>query len=451
MVFKNFERNVTTRVTFVFLSTLIAAWLLASTEYYVATVVLTVITALQVFTLIAYVKTTNREVSRFLDAVRNSDFSQTFHYTGHGDSFAELGEAFTMVLDRFRATRSENEEQGQYLRILVDHIPVALLSVQDDGAIEPLNNAARRLFGANFPATIEASGAFGPELQEELGRIEPGQSDRVKLVRSRSEQELKIAATEITVQGRRQRIISLQDIQSELDAREFEAWGDMGRVLTHELMNSLTPVSSLASTARDLLDDASEKVAGDEALMAELGDARDAVDAVARRSEGLLNFVENYRKVMRVPPPDKIRFGLSEVCERITRLMSGDLEARGIKLTCDIEPKSLELDADPDQLEQTLINLIKNALDAISETQNPEVSIEARLNERNQVVITVADNGPGIPADQLERIFVPFYTTKKQGAGIGLSLCRQIMLGHGGSIDVESVEGKGTGIHLRFG
>ncbi len=450
MAFKSFETRVSLHVLMLLVTTLSFAFLMMSTTYYVATGLTGVLILAQFLYLLHLIRTTNRELSRFFGAVRNSDFSQSFHYGDMGPSFEELGESFSMVLDRFRDTRSEKEEQGHYLRILVEHIPVALISVFDDGKVQPLNNAARRLFGPQFPKTIDGFQEYGEELHEAVKGIAPGQNLLVRTDHLRDDHRLKIAATQIAVGGEQQRILSMQDIQSELDANEFEAWRELGRVLTHELMNSLTPVSSLAGTAHSLLEELMEKAGEDSSLGGDLKDARDAVDTVARRSEGLLHFVDNYRQVMRVPPPQIEQFKLAEVCERIERLMSGDFEDKGISFECLVEPMSLQMRADPDLLEQALINLVKNALDVLEGVSDPKIAISGRLNSRGHVEVSVSDNGGGVDQEIAEKIFVPFYTTKRQGAGIGLSLTRQIMLGHRGGIDLDTEKGKGTTFTLRF-
>ena len=259
---RKFETRISIYVGLIVLTALALSFLIVQTQNYVAIALVGGLLFAQSAYLLYFVKTTHRELTRFLGAVRNSDFSQTFHYKDLGPSFFELGESFSLILDRFRDTRSEKEEQGHYLRIMIEHIPVALISVFDDERVEPLNNAARRLFAPHFPKSVaEFSSLYGVELGEAVKGIAPGQSLLVKTDQLRDDHRLKISATQIIVGGEQQRILSMQDIQSELDANEFEAWRELGRVLTHELMNSLTPVSSLAGTAHTLLKELSENAA----------------------------------------------------------------------------------------------------------------------------------------------------------------------------------------------
>jgi signal transduction histidine kinase len=450
MAFRNFDTNVSIRVMALFTCTLILVWLLVNTNYYVAIAFTFGLSALQLYGLLRYVKTTHRELNRFMGAVQNADFSQSFSYKDLGSSYTDLGEAFSSVFDQFRVARTEREEQAHYLRMLVDHIPVALITIHDDGKVEALNNAARRMFTPGFPRSPAEFERFGTELPETISNILPGENVVVRTDVAASNRQLKISATEIIIGGEKLKILSLQDIQSELDATEFDAWRELGRVLTHELMNSLTPVSSLAGTATNMLSDLKEEIEADSPLGQDIDDIHSAVEAVARRSQGLLNFVENYRQVMRVPPPEIVQFQVSDVFDRLDRLMRSDLEERGIALTCSVVPKDVQMRADPDLLEQALINLIRNARDAIATSGQKEIEVKARVNTRNRIEISVKDTGGGISPDVAGKIFVPFFTTKESGAGIGLSFSRQIMLAHRGTIDLDTEEGVGTTIFLRF-
>lgn len=452
MAFKNFDTNVSLRVAALFVSSLFLAWLFVATKYYVAEAFVTALTVLQLFSLLRYVKTTHRELNRFMGAVQNADFSQTFSFGELGSSYAELGDAFSMVFDHFRTARSEREAQAHYLQMLVDHIPVALVTIHDDGRVEALNSAARRMFTPGFPKIPADFVRFGEELANAVATIEPGQNLVVRTESTTANRQLKIAATQIIIGGERLKILSMQDIQSELDATEFEAWRELGKVLTHELMNSLTPVSSLAGTATEMLADLKGQTDPQSPVGREVEDIHSAVEAVARRSEGLLHFVESYRQVMRVPPPVIEQFQISEIFERLDLLMRSDLQERKISFSCEVTPKELQMRADPDLLEQALINLIRNARDAIDgaagEARN--IAVRAGVNARNRIEISVSDTGGGMPADVAEKIFVPFFTTKESGAGIGLSFSRQIMLAHRGAIDLDTREGEGTTFFLRF-
>ena len=261
---------------------------------------------------------------------------------------------------------------------------------------------------------------------------------------------LKAAATDVTLGGLRRRLISFQNIENEMSAQEMMAWQTVIRVMAHEVMNSLTPVSSLAATARDLVGQVlSQLPAGDPRAIA-LTDANDALDTVARRSEGLLQFVQNHRRLTK-PLVTKVELmSIRRVFARIERLLASDLVAREIHLTATVEPEKLEIAADADLLDQALINLVRNAIEALRDLPTGHITLSARRQPDGRVAIAVADNGPGIAADQRDRVFVPFFTTKRQGSGVGLTLVRQIATAHGASVDVSQTPGGGATVSLRF-
>ena len=230
---------------------------------------------------------------------------------------------------------------------------------------------------------------------------------------------------------------------------QLSAWQDLVRVLTHEIMNSITPVASLAKTAVDLLDDVSAKVAQTE-IVGELEDVKDAVNTVARRSDGLMNFVSSYRQLTRLPTPEKTRFKLGDLFADVTRMTTSDWLGKGLALTTNVDPSELDVFADRQMVEQVLINLLQNCEHAIIDTKHGQVALSARLNQRGHVTLEVSDNGPGIPDDIASRIFVPFYTTRREGSGVGLALSRQVMIAHRGTITFTNNEQGGARFTLVF-
>jgi signal transduction histidine kinase len=260
-----------------------------------------------------------------------------------------------------------------------------------------------------------------------------------------------VLTTELKIGGRSFKIISLQDIHGELEAREVEAWQNLIRVLTHEIMNSATPISSLATTAAELLAEARERPQTDGSLDSAIDDAQDAVETIAKRSSGLVRFVESYRRLTRLPQPTLRRLAVDDLLSRVVQLMNPELERRGIAVSQSVAPRNLEIVADPDLLEQVLINLLRNALDALAAASNPQIRVRAEIDAGGHPVIAVEDNGHGMDEQVRQNIFVPFFTTKQNGTGIGLSLVRQIMRSHHGSVGVQSAPGEGTAVRLSFG
>jgi signal transduction histidine kinase len=258
--------------------------------------------------------------------------------------------------------------------------------------------------------------------------------------------QLIIYATEFKMRDKAIKLVSLQNIQTELEEKELEAWQKLIRVLTHEIMNSVTPISSLSSTVNDMLTTGNANDLDEE----QVDDIKSAVTTIHRRSEGLINFVENYRSLTKIPKPNFEIFSVQHLFDRLKRLLSNDLEKYSIRLSLSVEPRSLEVTADPDMVEQILINLVINSTHALKDTENKSLSLTAGLNEKGRVFIKVTDNGPGIPQDIQEKIFIPFFSTKSSGSGIGLSLARQIMRSHRGNIRVSSKPNEETTFSLIF-
>lgn len=444
---RRFEFNVTVRVALLALSSMLLGVLLVSTDYLATTFLVGVAILIQVGGLLRAVTTTNREISRFLTAIAHSDFSQSFSMRGLGSAFDELGASFTTVLDRFRAARADTERHADYLNALVEHVPVALAAVFPDGRVELLNNAARRLVGYE---DVNLRLAEGGTLADALRGLKAGDKTLLRTSGGNGPQQLTVVATQLTLGGEARLLVSMQNIGADLEATEVRAWQDLVRVLTHEMMNSLTPVSSLARTAQDALADLKGKVADTPDLADELDDAAQAISTVARRSDGLLRFVERYRQFTQVPQPQTQRLKLREMVDRMGVLMAPAMQERRIGFDAAVTPPGLEIVADPDLLDQVLINLLKNAVEAVGGQDGGAIRLSARLDEAGRAIVQVADNGPGIPPEIADKIFVPFFTTKREGSGVGLSLARQIMLAHGGSIAVETAPGAGTTFTLRF-
>ncbi len=384
-------------------------------------------------------------------AIRHGDFAQTFTAAPSGGSFAELGAAFDEILRRFRAARSAKEEQASYLDTLVQHVPVAVIALDDTGRIDQFNHAARRLFGVGAPRKLQDFSGFGQEFPERILALEPGRAALLQVTKDNALLQLNVLATELKIGGRSFKIVSLQDIHGELEAREVEAWQNLIRVLTHEIMNSATPISSLATTAAELLAEARERPPAEGARDQAIDDAQDAVETIAQRSSGLVRFVESYRRLTRLPQPSLRQIVVSGLLERVVQLMKPELERRGIAVSQSVAPRNLEIVADPDLLEQVLINLLRNALDAVAAATRPEIRVRAEIDAGGHAVIAVEDNGHGMDEQVRQNIFVPFFTTKQNGTGIGLSLVRQIMRSHHGSVGVQSAPGAGTAVRLSFG
>lgn len=395
----------------------------------------------QMVSLIRYVDRTNRDLARFLSAVRYSDLSQTFRSGRLGGSFDDLHTAFDDVLDAFRSARAEKEEQARYLQTVVQHVELGLVVFDGTGSVSLVNNAAKRLLQVPRLASIDDLERTLPTLAASLRDLGPGGRELVTVDTDGEPAQLSLSAAAFRVRDREHTLVSLYDIGQALDDKEMEAWQNLIRVLTHEIMNSITPIASLASTAGRLLE-----LDTPDADTAQ--DIRTAVSTIERRSEGLLHFVESYRDLTRLPQPAFGILRLDEVFERVRQLLQPQFDEHSVRLSVSVDPPTLEVTADAEQLEQVLINLLRNAREAAAGRPDAHVELTAHLT-RGRTRIDVIDNGPGIVEEAIDKVFIPFFTTKQQGSGIGLSLCRQIMRLHGGTIGVES-EPDRTVFTLRF-
>ena len=451
MVFKHFRVRCVFRVVLLATTISLVFYCVFQIQSYAVAILFVGIVFYQIYSLIHFVEKTNRDLARFLDSIKYSDFSQTFSGRGLGSSFDELKEAFNTVLNAFRRTRSEKEEHYRYLQTIVQHVGVGLISFHKDGQVELFNTAAKRLLGVPRLKNIHSLESFSKLLVNTMLGMESGEKTLVKVEDQREFLQLALYATEFKLRGETITLVSIQNIQTELEEKEMEAWQNLIRVLTHEIMNSITPITSLASTAHNMLVQSSDGLKTVEHLHIEtVDDISRAVQTIQKRSQGLLNFVESYRKLTKIPKPDFQIISISSLFDRVLQLMSKQIEERGVNFSTHIDPETLEVTADPELIEQVLINLVLNAIQATEKQPHPEIRLSAHMDGRGRVVLHVSDNGPGIAEEALEKVFIPFFTTKKDGSGIGLSLSRQIMRLHRGSISAQSKPNEETVFTLRF-
>ncbi len=450
MVYRRFSAFLAIRLVVVSLAVTAVVWLLLQPGYHSATILAAGLLAATASELWWFVSRTNREIARFLDSARHADYSQRFSLEDVGTGFGELGDTFTDILDRLHEQREIGEIEERRLRALIDHIPVPLLTVHGDDSITLQNNAARRLFGASHVTRLSDLRQFGASFHDAVAEAVPGNRELVTFAVEGVEYQLTLATTENIVAGESNRLVSLQDIQSELDVTQLQAWQDLVRVLTHEIMNSITPVTSLAATAGDLVDDVLRKTPANSPVVDDLTDLRDAVNTVARRSDSLMQFVHSYRQLTRSAPPEKKRLQISELFDSVSKLAAAEWPESKAVLSRHVHPAELDVYADRDLLEPVLLNLLRNAWQVTADCENRKIELRGRLNRRGNVTIEVCDNGPGVPDEFARKIFVPFFTTKSEGSGVGLTLARQVMTAHGGFIRVGPNDGGGAKFTLTF-
>lgn len=448
MVFKRFRIVVITRVFIISITLYLFLYLIFSieTRLYATILIVALLLIYEIYGLIFYVEKTNRDLQRFLLTIKHEDFSQTFLGAGLGTSFDELKKAFNDVIKKFHQTRSEKEEHFRYLQTVVQHVGIGLLAFSVDGKVTLFNNAAKKILKKPVLKNVSDLDKIDAQLAAKLLAMNSGQKDLLKINDGEEILQLIVNSTEFRMRDQNYTLVSLQNIQSELEQQELEAWQKLIRVLTHEIMNSVTPIASLASTLNDLVAEES-----DEQDFAERQeDLTGGLKTIQRRSQGLLHFVNAYRNLTRVPVPDIKIVEIRELYENVVALMQEEIRTAKIDISFQIQPDNLQLTADPELIEQILINMVKNAIQAFNGKSGAKIELQARIDTRGRLILQVWDNGPGIPEDVQDKIFIPFFTTKEGGSGIGLSLSRQIMRLHRGTIRLQSKSGEGTVFTLRF-
>ena len=379
--------------------------------------------------------------------MRYSDFTVAFRADSNmGPSFRDLNDQFNEVLDAFRQARAEKEANLHYVNTIVQHVSVGLLTFDATGQVELVNQTTLRLLGIYRLRTLTDLNATHPDLAGLL-RSATGASAPVAY-QTGTDGELSVRCTAVRLRGRLVTVASLQNIRTELQQRELEAWQNLTKVLRHEIMNSITPIVSLAGTMRDIVEtDLAKPVAHDTQLTESVNDLRDALTTIEQRGAGIMQFVDAYRHFTTIPQPVFADVSVESLLRNVAQLAQPDAQKSLITITT-VSP-SVAIHADAAQIEMVLLNLVKNAVESLEHTANPTVRIEA-APDGPHVIIRVSDNGPGIEPEALEQIFIPFYTTKKTGSGIGLSLSRQIMQLHGGQLTVASTPGQGSTFRLVF-
>lgn len=424
-------------------------FLLNDADKLLSTIIVGVVVLAIFVELIRYLERTNRKLTRFLESVRYSDFISGFSSDDNlGASFKDLNNEFNEVLEAFRIARSEKEEHWQYLNTVVQQVGTGLLSFDEDGNVELINNLAKKYLRTPQIHNIEEIKVQSESLYNVITSIKPGGNHLFVLD---PKHQLSIGSTEMILRGRPYKLITLHNIQPELQKNELEAWQKLTRVLRHEIMNSITPIASLTSTLKDILvEDLTQKKNKFELNAESVDDLQEGLNTIENRSYGLIKFIDAYRDYTTIPEPIINTVHIADLLEQVANLLKIEIRKAKVDFSIDLLSDQLTIEADEELMEQVLINMVKNAIEATLETENPKVELISATDDEGAVYIRIKDNGQGIEPEALERIFIPFYTTKKSGSGIGLALSQQIMQMHNGTLTVESVPDEYSEFTLKF-
>jgi len=451
MVYSNYKFNIIIRVIVLALSILLLANLLATDSLLLTVGLVSILALIQVISLIRFINKTNIEINSFFETLKNQDLLNPNFSPGEGEYYNTLVEHYYEIINKLKASDTDKDAKYQYLKTIVQHVGIGIITFNKAGEVQIINTAAKRLFRITHINNIRELRKISESLVNSFEMLKTGGRDLIKIINNEETVQLAVFAIELTLKEEEFKLVSVQNIQSELEENEMEAWQKLVRVLTHEIMNSVTPISSLANT---LEEDIKYRIDGDgeekELTRDDLEDLHLAIKTILKRSEGLVRFVTDFRSLTHIPKTKFAEVTISDLFEHIELLMKHEIDQNQIDYKRSIMPPDLKIKIDQELIEQVLINLIKNAIQALKEEPDKNIVLSAFIKDNKHIIISVKDNGPGIDEEAQSKIFIPFYTTKKSGSGIGLSLSKQIMRQHLGTISVKSKLSEGTEFVLRF-
>ncbi|WP_158826243.1 sensor histidine kinase [Mucilaginibacter lacusdianchii] len=398
--------------------------------------------------LIRYLNKVQQEVHEFAEAVHYRDFSRHYAVKTAPASIQELRAGFNEINETYQTIRRERETQYHYLQNILELVGTGILSYeQESGDTGWINDACKQLLEIPYLRSIHSLQSRDPSLYAELTNLKAGSSKVVTITQNLQQIKVLLTASFIRNEGKLFKLIAFQNVSNAMDESESNAWQKLLNVMTHEIMNSVAPISSLADTLKSRLQ---QPEIADSVVSSELEDLELGIDTIKRRSDGLLKFTQSYRSLNKITKLELETIPVYNLFENLNTLMLPTLDKKNIELDIILKDINLTIEADLNLLEQVMINLLVNAIEAVKDRQQPLITLSAEVQSNNKTILKIADNGVGMPPEIQEKIFIPFFSTRKTGSGIGLSLCKQIMLMHKGNIQVQSVEGKGTAFILQF-
>jgi nitrogen fixation/metabolism regulation signal transduction histidine kinase len=450
MISKYLYVNIIFRVLLlVVFSSLLGYFLFVDYSIRIAIISLIAIIALTL-NLISFLNTANKKIRFFFDSVRNDDSSLSFPVDIKGLAFSELYESMNRVNRQIQKLKIENRQQEQYFQTLLEQLGTGIITYDNKGHILHANSAAKRLLSAEVLTHLSQIDRIDKKVYNIINSIKPFERKLVALNNEQGETQLSLKATSFGIKDRELIILTIQDIKYELDEKELESWMKLIRVLMHEIMNSITPITSLSESLSKIYTKNGAPVPPEEVTSKSIDTTLQGLNVIKDQGKGLMSFVESYRKLTRVPEPEKKIFKVTDLFSRVQILYDSLEKNQHVKLSVTVTNPDLEIFADQNLISQVLINLLKNAIEANEYNPECKITIAAGTDIEKRPELCVIDNGPGISEEKLDEIFVPFFTTKEKGSGIGLSISKQIMKVHGGNLKVRSVPGKETVFCLSF-
>lgn len=445
MVFNRYMIRITIRLVLIFLAMLALVLIIGQQGRLFSVLGISLILLLLIVELFHKIGRTNRVIESLLESIRYGDYNKKIQDKAAGLGFESLADSAQKIIRAIASAKIEKETQYQYLQMILEHVHTAVLTLDEQNRPELINPLALNMLGlynTRNPSWEEIEKA-APIFAEAVGHMGKSGREMIRLSNTPTGKELLILVSTVKIGGKPVKIITFQDIEPEIEQKEMESWQTISRIMAHEIMNSLTPLSSLTETGIMLLEQDGRTKDLKDLSQQTIDNLYTALKTISDRNLALAQFIGNYRQLSRLPLPKKKKVHVSAVLSELKELYDPRFNERGILLDILPGPEKHTIQVDDAQVKQVLINLVKNAMEALEQVSNPRLDIAVK-RLLDSIAIEVRDNGPGIPDEILEKIFVPFFSTKPDGSGIGLSLSRQIIKNHGGQISVESEAGLGT-------
>lgn len=450
MYSKNLYLNIIFRVVLIVLFSVVLSYFMVVDRSLRFSIICLLVLFFLTINLISYLNSTNRKIRFFFDSVRNDDSNLSFPAETSNRPLRELYQSMNRVNHQIQQLKIENRQQEQYFRTLLEHLAACIITYNDKGFILHANSSAKKLLSIEVLTHLQQIERKDHKLFQTINSIKPFERKLVAVVAETGEIQLSLKATSFRTNENELVILSIQDIKNELDEKEIESWMKLIRVLMHEIMNSITPITSLSESLSNIYSSGGKPVMPDQVNVKTIATTLQGLNVIKEQGKGLMSFVESYRKLTRVPEPEKKLFKVADLMNRVQVLYNSLEKSDKTTLSVSLANPGCEIFADQNLISQVLINLLKNALEANEGNYSGMIKIVVSEGYNHHPEICVIDNGPGIPEENIDEIFVPFFTTRKNGSGIGLSISRQIMKAHGGNLKVRSVPGIETVFCLSF-
>ena len=448
MKIKKTDWTILWRVIFLFGTLLALAFAIVKIQYYPALLLLPFL-YYQVLGFYRIYRKMQDEVDQFVEAIHYRDFSRHFNANQGPEDIRTLRDGFNEINSTFKDVTKEKETQYQYLQKVLELVDTGILSYEiKSGDIIWMNESLKKILDVPYLKTIHSLGKRDQELYNQIAGLAPGERVISTIHREKSSLKVVLSATAFQTDQIHFKLIAFQNVNEALEETESKAWQKLLSIMTHEIMNSVAPISSLASTMQSRLKQFAKETPRDSTGIIE--DLNLGIETIRKRSDGLLKFTETYRNLNKITKANLSKIYVSELFENLHRLMLPTFVQKNIEASIILKEPLLSAELDVDLIEQVLINLILNAIDAVKNKTDPKIVFSAYTDSSKRLVIKLADNGSGMSEEVLDKIFVPFFSTRKNGSGIGLSLCKQIMRVHKGNITVQSKVNEGTAFYLQF-